>query len=129
MAGMTVAVEVTGAVAGLTIAAASRTERGIGGRCICGTGGGIMTGGAGVMNLVVSRINRGGKGRPLDQGVCMASGTIDMIINPSGMVGLGMAHEVSAMTGITVTTTSRSTRGLSRHCIGHNIRANNLMTG
>ena len=113
---MAMTVEITGNMAGLTGTTASRHGRGIGGRRHPGSGCGIVTGRTGVMHLVVGRINRnaGGSTDNSDRGV--AGSAITGSSHLGHMVGNGMVHKVGAMTGITVTATSRHDRGLSSCC-------------
>ena len=130
MARMSMGIKVTsGTMAGLAIAAVSRTKRRISGRGISGAGGGIMAGGTGIMNFVVGRVNRGGHSSALNQSVGVASNAIDVVVNPSSVVSLDMVDEVGVMTGVTVAAANRTTRGLSGHIIGGNSRANESMTG
>ena len=46
----------------------------------------------------------------------MTSITLDMIVNPSGMVSLDVTDKIGAMTGITVTAAYWAERSLARHC-------------
>ena len=113
---MGVAIEVTGAVAGLAIAATSRTKRGIGRSRISGASSRIMASSTGVMNLIVHRIHRSSQGCTLNQSVRVTSITLDMIVNSSGMVSLDVVYKIGAMTGITVTAAYRAERSLARRC-------------
>jgi len=119
MRGMGMASKVQRAVAGLTIAAASRTEWGNGASTSGGASGGIMAGGASVMHLIVGRIHRSGEGRTLDQGIRMTVNALRVIIDPSGVVGLDMADKVGAMAAITVTAIDWAVRGLSCGSVRH----------
>ena len=109
---MTMAIEVTGAVAGLAITTASRTKRGVGGGGIGRTSRGIVAGGAGIMNFIVGRIHRHTGGRALDQDVGVTGDTIGVVVDPGQVVGHHMVDKVGAMTGVTVTATNWHGRGL-----------------
>lgn len=78
---VTMTIEITGSMTRLAITAASRSQRGISSGGVGSTGGGVVTGVAGIMNLIARRpINRNCGGSAGGGG--MAGLTLGMIPNP-----------------------------------------------
>jgi hypothetical protein len=120
--------EVAGTVTGLTIAATSRTKRGIGGGAVGSARGEVMTGHATIMHLVSGNAVNRYRG-VIASGSAVTGIAIDVGGDLSGMIGVAMLNEVRAVTGITITATDRAVRGLSGGGVLGDNRVHNFMTG
>lgn len=83
--------------------------------CSQGAGRHIMAGSTVIMNFINSQTERHRRRGTCGRG--MAGITVGGGCHPREMIGIGMAGEIGAMTGITVTATGRHGRGLAIACL------------